>query len=168
MYRRLYYLFPTATEAEAAFDTLCDARIHPRHIHAIAREGTRLDRLPAATPNQRRGLRERLARWFWDGELGLFAVALVAFVVSLFWGFSWWSAAALVVILVTVVSGGWYAMMIPELSLGEFRHALDHGEVLLLVDVPAWRQAEIEKLIESRHPAALPGGGSWTVDALGL
>lgn len=57
---------------------------------------------------------------------------------------------------------------VPDTHLDEFRGALSHSEVLLMVDVPKPRVAEIEKLVGRRHPETIPGGTSWTLDARDL
>ena len=57
---------------------------------------------------------------------------------------------------------------VPDVHLTEFTDALSHGEVLLMVDVPVDRVAEIEKAVHHRHPEAVVGGVSWAVDAFGI
>jgi hypothetical protein len=46
--------------------------------------------------------------------------------------------------------------------------ALSHDNALLMVDVPKARVAEVEALIERRHPEAVTGRASWTIEALGI
>ena len=46
--------------------------------------------------------------------------------------------------------------------------ALPHREVLLMIDVPGRRVAEIEALAYKRHSEAIAGGTSWAVDAIGM
>lgn len=46
--------------------------------------------------------------------------------------------------------------------------ALSHDNALLMVDVPKARVAEIEALLGRRHPEAMAGGASWTIEALGI
>ena len=72
------------------------------------------------------------------------------------------------VMALTFVAGALFAMRVPDTHLDEFHGALSHSEVLLMVDVPASRMAEIEKLVGRRHPEAIPGGTSWTIEAWGL
>lgn len=75
---------------------------------------------------------------------------------------------AVTVMAVTCFSAAFYAMRVPETSLAEFRGALSHDEILLMVDVPRSQVAEIEDLIRHRHPSAQAGGSSWTLDMFGL
>jgi hypothetical protein len=50
--------------------------------------------------------------------------------------------------------------------LGEFRDALAHGEVLLMVDVPRGRVSEVEDRVHRHHPEATVGGVGWSADML--
>jgi len=55
---------------------------------------------------------------------------------------------------------------VPDTHLDEFRGALSHSEVLLMVDVPRQRVAEIEEIVRQQHPEATLGGAGWTIEAL--
>ena len=59
-------------------------------------------------------------------------------------------------------------MHVPDVHLTEFTDALSHGEILLMVDVPASRVAEIEDFVHHRYPEAVVGGVSWTVEGFGI
>jgi hypothetical protein len=66
----------------------------------------------------------------------------------------------------TLVAGALFALHVPDTHLDEFRGALSHSEILLMVDVPRQRVAEIEEMVRRRHPEAIPGGIGWTIEAL--
>lgn len=57
--------------------------------------------------------------------------------------------------------------LFPDVHLTEFTDALAHGEVLLMVDVPGSRVAEVEDFIHQRYPESVVGGVGWTLDAFG-
>jgi len=168
MYRRLYLSFPTASQARRALADLKDAGIRTDHVHALAREGTDLAGLPAATAAQRHDEVWRLDRLFWYGNLGVFALATVGLVASLLA----WSLAgmtvALLVMLATYIAGRRFAIRLPHAHLSDLRVPLGHGEVVLLVDVPFHRVREIEHLITERHPEVGVGGVGWTIEAFGV
>lgn len=67
-----------------------------------------------------------------------------------------------------LTAGALFGMRVPGTHLDEFRGALSHREVLLMVDVPKWRVAEVEEIVYRRHPGATPGGTGWTIHALGI
>ena len=65
MKRRLYFMFPSATQAQAAVDELTAREgIKVRHMHAMARRGVDLGELPVATALQQKALSAKLARWY--------------------------------------------------------------------------------------------------------
>ena len=56
----------------------------------------------------------------------------------------------------------------PNTHLGEFRDALAHGEILLMVDVPESKVTEVENDIQQHHPEATIGSVGLSTQALGL
>jgi hypothetical protein len=55
---------------------------------------------------------------------------------------------------------------VPNVHLQEFRDALRHGEILLMIDVPQQRVDEVEYRVLARHPEAVAGGSSWNAPLL--
>lgn len=64
--------------------------------------------------------------------------------------------------------GGRYFTHIPDTHLNEFRDALAHGEILLMIDVPGTRVAEIEDRVHKHRPEAAIGGVGWSTAAFCL
>lgn len=169
MMRRLYFVFPSKVETQAAVDELRDMQgIALRNIHAVARSATDIEGLPQATRRQSSDLRAHIAWWLWETDLGIFFAALVALGVALYVGAMVWALASLAVMAITFVGGALYSLRVPEVSLREFRDALAHGEVLLMVDVPVQQVAAIERRIVHHHPTAVAGGSSWTTSLFGI
>ncbi|MDJ0805775.1 MAG: hypothetical protein QNJ78_02990 [Gammaproteobacteria bacterium] len=166
--RRLYLLLPGFKFAQQAVDDLLALGVDRQHIHTVARPGVDTTGLPEATVRQRSDLLSRLDRWIWDINLLLFFFALGLFAVSI-WSASWaWAIAWLLVMGVTVLFGNHYAQHVPHAQMNECRTALRHGEILLMVDVPRWQMATVEKAIRKKHPELEVGGVSWSLDALGI
>lgn len=169
MNRRLYFLFPDQVLARHAVDNLLDgAGVDARHMHAIARSDVRIDRLPHPTRRQRSDLAARLESLLWNGNLVLFGLALLALIAALVAGATGWVMAALLVMATTFLGGALFTYRVPHVHLDEFRDALAHGEILLMVDVPSNRVKTVEDYIQHHYPAAVPGGASWNVEAFGL
>ena len=166
MQRRLYFLFPDEQHAQRACKTLIGADVAASGIHALQRDSAGLRQLPAATPNQARDLLRRLEAWFWNGNLLLFAVALLAAVLAV-WQAAWVVALIAAAVMLASFLLGERATHLPNVHLDQLADALRHGEVLLMVDVPVGRVAEIEGLITHRHPEAADGGVSWSIAAFG-
>ncbi len=168
MHRRLYFIFSDKQQAQQALTDLTQAGVDQGHIHALAREGVDLGTLPQATGPQRRDLALRLENIVWRGNLVLFALALLTLLAGIFSGISALSLLGMAVMLATFIGGALFAYQVPDAHLDEFRGALAHGDIVLLVDVPHRRHGEIEELMRQRHPEAVPGGSSWTIDGIGI
>ena len=91
-----------------------------------------------------------------------------ALLASVYFAITALSLLAIIVMLVTFVGGTLFAYQVPDAHLVEFRGALAHGDIVLLVDVPRRRHGEIEELMRRRHPEAVPGGSSWTIDGISI
>jgi hypothetical protein len=165
MVRRLYLTFPTSSQAARAVADLQGAGVREDHMHAVARPGTNLSGLPRATEGQKHDQVWRLERPFWYANLGVFALAALGLATAVF---AWSPAgmvASVVVMLATFIAGERFAVKLPHAHLADLRVPLEHGEVVLLVDVPFQRVREIEHLVAERHPEIGVGGVGWTIEA---
>lgn len=167
MLRRLFFLFPDEKHAQRVVDELINNNIPKRHIHAIS-HGPRLITLPAATERQKKDTTFRVERLLWLLNLLLFALAFIALIATLISGQILWSAVAIFVMLAAFIAGELFVVYVPKVHLNEFSDALSHGEILLMVDVPKKRVAEIERQVHRQHPEACVGGVGWSVDAFGI
>ena len=168
MLRRLYLLFPGVNQAERAVAELASLGVDRSHLHTIARQGVDISGLPKATTRQRMDFAARLDHWFWDMNLLVFFVALAVLLMAA-WNAAWlWSLAMLVLMAATYLLGNHFARFVPHAHLQECRTAINHGEVLLLVDLPRWKLPHVERAIRHGHPEVEVGGVGWTLDALGI
>jgi hypothetical protein len=168
MNRRLYFLLPDVEHAWRVVEELEGAGMSTRDMHAMARPGVDLSSLPFANTKQREDRVWLIERLLWDLNLAVFALALIGLLISLYWGFSVWSASSLLVMLVTFVAGDRFAVKVPHAHLDEVRDALSHGEILLMIDAPKGRVAEVAGLVHRHHPEAALGGVGWTIEAFGI
>jgi len=164
--RRLYFVIPDEAQAMQVVNDLEAKGVNHQYMHAIAGKGAALTRLLPATERQRQDTGLRLERIAWTGDLTLFFLGLVGLIASLVWASPAGSLLSVVLMALTLVAGVLFAMRVPDTHLDEFRGALSHSEILLMVDVPRQRVAEIEELVRRRHPEAIPGGTGWTIEAL--
>lgn len=167
MLRRVFFLLPDTEHAQRVVDDLIDRGINKRYIHAIAR-GVDLKTLPEATERQKRDTAFRLEWFLWNANLALFLVALIAFISSLMSAELLWLAASSLIMLVTFIAGEQFVVRVPDVHLTEFTDALSHGEVLLMIDVPGRRVAEIEDFVHHRYPVACVGGVGWAMGAFDM
>ncbi len=168
MLRRLYYLLADEAGGPALVADLKAAGIGSENLHAVTGGGNRLEQLPPATARQRQDSVWRIQRWLWNGNLALFAAAALGLGLALYAGMAFSALTAALVMLAAITAGVVFLFHMPDTHLGEFRTAINHGDVVLMVDVPKARTNEIAQLLRRRHPAAEANGIGWTIGALGL
>ena len=167
MLRRLFFLFPRVEHAQCVVDQLQARGIHRRQIHAIS-HGIDTGALPEATERQKNDTTFLIERFLWAANLGVFALATSAFLISLVASALWPGILFLLLMMASFIVGEQFVVRIPDVHLNEFTDALQHGEILLMIDVPLSRVAEIEGFIHHRHPEAVTGGVGWSIDAFGI
>ena len=167
-YRRLYFVLPDESQAVRVINDLDTTGVERQHVHAVAGRGMTLTQLSPANEQQRQDAVWRLQRVVWTGNLAVFLLALAGLAFSIGWGFDAGAVVSAVCMALTFVAGALFALRVPDTHLDEFRGVLSHSEVLLMVDVPRQRVAEIEETIRRRHPEAITGGTGWTIEALHL
>jgi len=169
MKRRLYFLLPDTVHTRAVVNDLKVFGISNDAIHTLARAGVDLSALPVATRKQRMDSGARLETILWDGNLAIFFIALVALITMAYTGLTWsWLLLPAAVMLVTFVTGVVFTSQVPNVHLSEFRDAMRHGEILLMVDVPEAQVAKVEGQVHHQHPEAAIGGVGWGTAAMGL
>ena len=167
MKRRLYFLLPDNVHTRAVVNDLKVFGIDTNAMHTLAKPGVDLNGLPVASGKQRTDSGAKLETILWDGNLVIFFIALVALITMAYMGLSWfWLLLSAAVMLVTFVMGVVFTSQVPNVHLSEFRDAMRHGELLLMVDVPVWRVERVEALVHKHHPEAVVGGVGWHIDAL--
>ena len=155
--RRLYFLVPDAGLARAIVDDLLRARITWQHIHVLANHDVTLEQLPEASLLQRSDVIHALERGVaLGGATGAF-LGLVALVFPPA-GLTIAGGAVVAMTLAGAGFGAWTATMIgvdePNARLTRFREAIRDGQLLLMADVPASREHEIEQLVAQHFPQA--------------
>ena len=155
MRRRLYFMLPDTYSAKQIADELLLARIEISHIHVMAKDGVALDGLHEASILQK-------SDFVHGVESGLViggAAGIVAGVVALLYppsGVTLHLVSILITALLGAGIGAWVSSMIassvPNSRLKQYASALEAGGVLMMVDVPSGRVAEIQQLVGRRHP----------------
>jgi hypothetical protein len=164
--RRLFFVLPDEIHAQRLVADLETAGISHCHMHAIAGHGGHLTLLPPASQRQRHDAVWRLEQTLWYGNLALFTISAIGLLVAVYFTAVAWAVIAAAAMFVTVTAGTLFVLHVPNTHLDEFRSALTHREILLMVDVPKSRVAEIETLVERRHPEAEADGVGWTIEGL--
>ena len=155
MKRRLYFLLPDVSSTRQIVNELLLARVDSRHIHVIAKDETSVEGLPEANLFQKSDIIHGLEMGLVVGGLtgavgGIIASQLNTILAG--------GALILACSLAGAFIGAWVAGMIGtdvrNSQIKAYQPAIDHGDILLMVDTPKQRVAEIIGMIKSRHPEA--------------
>ncbi|MBI5258439.1 MAG: DUF1269 domain-containing protein [Burkholderiales bacterium] len=158
MRRRIYWLLPNLASARRTMDDLLLARIGERHIHFVGREDADLTGLHAANLLQTSDvIRASEMGIFVGGAAGAVIGGVAAVVLSPTGESPQWGIAAVLGML-GAAFGAWTSSMIgvsvPSQRLKRFAPAIAQGQLLLMVDVPRSRMAEVEARLQALHPEA--------------
>lgn len=165
--RRIYFLVPNIDITKKIVDELLLARVTEKNIHVLARRGTPLEDLPAASFMQKTDFLPALEQGVaLGGATGALAgLVALAFPTGLVLG----GGAVLAASLAGAGLGGWWSSMIGA-SIGnrrlkDYEDAMERGEFLVMVDVPKDKVEQIEELVKSHHPEAECKGIDPTIPA---
>lgn len=163
MFRRLHFLLPNAQLAQKVVHELQRMGVDNTKIHAYAEHDLPLGSLRPVTPNQAHDRAQKLENILWKGNLILFFLFLAIMLIAIAYGNYLVALACIAVMLVSFAAGNFFASHIPRVHMSEFRDAVSHNELLLMVDVPDEKLNQVEQAIHRHHPAAVEGGTSWTL-----
>lgn len=159
--RRLYFIFPDINTAKTVVDELLLKRVTDHQIHVVAKEGEQLGDLPQASLMQKSDFIPAVERGLaYGGVTGILAgVAAVTFPPA---GLALGGGTILAASLAGAGIGAWLSGMIgvsvANSRIQQFEKAIHAGGILMMVDVPKERMAEISQLVNSRHPNVAAGG----------
>lgn len=161
MRRRLYFLVSDVSNAQHIRDELLLARIEDYHFHVLAKDGIDLKDLHEASILQK-------TDFIHGAEIGLMVGGVVGIVAGLLVimfppaGINMQFVTVLITALLGSAFGAWVASMkassVPNSRLTQFEPAIEAGNILIMVDVPATRVSEIRALITSHYPDAMDSG----------
>ena len=168
MRRRLYFVLPDLASTIQTANDLLLARVEDRYMHFLARRGMSLGALHEANYFQKSDLRHSMQLGFMFGGCGGFLVGLYIYLTPAE-GMNLQLVTILIATVVGAMFGAWAASMIgistPNTALKRFEKEIAEGHILLMVDVPKDRVAEIQALVHSRHPEASDHGIEPTMPA---
>ncbi|MGE5129232.1 MAG: hypothetical protein ACM3IK_06360 [Sphingomonadaceae bacterium] len=159
--RRLYFLVPDVQIGKKVVDELLLAHIEWKHIHVLAKRGTPLEDLPEASFWQKSDIIPAMLRGVPMGGAtgilcGLVALAIEPHLVVA--GGAVLLGGALAGVGVGTWLGGMVGLNVGNTRLKAFEAAINHGELLVIVDVPRIRVEEITERVKNAHPDAEPEG----------
>ncbi len=168
MFRRLHFLLPNAKQAQSVVEELLDMGVNSNQIHTHAEHNMPTGSLRPATENQKQDRARHLENVFWNTNLAMFFILMIVMLFALFNSFYLLALGCVAVMMVNFAIGNFFASHIPHMHLDQFKNALSHNELLLMVDIPDDKVAIIEDRIHRHHPAAVEGGSSWAFKGIDL
>ena len=159
--RRLYFLVSDVQSGKKVVDELLLAHVEWKHIHVLAKRGTPLEDLPEASFWQKSDIIPAMLRGVPMGGAtgilcGLVALAIEPHLVVA--GGAVLLGGALAGVGVGTWLGGMVGLNVGNTRLKAFEAAINHGELLVIVDVPRMRVEEITERVKKAHPDAEPEG----------
>ncbi|HEY9455011.1 MAG TPA: hypothetical protein VIR82_20225, partial [Bradyrhizobium sp.] len=156
MHTRIYWLLPDLESARRTMDDLLLSRIDYRHIHFVAREGTDMSGLHAASLLQTSDVVRSAEMGLIVGAgMGALIGALVAVYYPLVGDEPQWGVAIALAI-AGALFGTWTSTMLgvsaPSKRLKRFESQIEQGKILLMVDVLMWRAEAVEERLREMHP----------------
>lgn len=161
MRRRLYFLLPTIKEARSTMRHLLLARIEERHIHVLTKDGTDTKDLPEATLGQKSDFYHAMALGIIVGGFTGILGGLTVYYIQPE-GINVTLGGVALFALLGSIFGIWVSGLIgtdvPNSQLARFQRPISRGKVLMMIDVPRAREAEIKQLMHKQHPRANDSG----------
>jgi len=161
MKRRLYVVLPDLASAIQTANDLLLARIEDRNMHFLGYRGNSLGELHEASFIQKTDVRQALFLGIGLGVIGGMVLGLYL-KINPIPPYEFGVGTLMLCVLGGALFGGWAATLVgvstPNSHLKEFEKDIEEGKILLMVDIPVQRVAEIEALIAQRHPEAVARG----------
>lgn len=161
MLRRIFYLVPNPRQVEQLRQDLNAAAIAAPQIHAVTRDKTVVTGVADCHTMDETDRDELLEQRLWRINLLVFFLALGVAIGMALWSPSVWIWLPLCIMAGSFGMGAYFTLRIPNLHWRELLPALKHGEVVLMVDVPATQLIYVEKLVHRRYPEVVTAGVSW-------
>lgn len=159
--RRLYFVLPDLACASQTAHDLWRARIADQNMFFVGRDDMPLGRLNAASVTQTSDLTRslRLGAVIGSGCGGLLGAYLMMAPPS---GLDPGAGTLAACAFFGALFGSWAASLIgvsvPNKQLAPFQRDIERGRIVMMVDVPPERVAEIERLVEAEFPEVARAG----------
>lgn len=153
--RRIYFLAPNIETTHKIVDELRREGIEDRHIHILAKRDTPLEDMPEATEFQKTDFIPAVER---GAALGATTGLLAGLVGLRFAGFAIAGGPVLGILFYGATIGammsGLAGLEVGNSRVKQYADAIEHGQLLVMVDIPKERIDAISQLIIKHHPSA--------------
>lgn len=153
--RRIYFLAPNIDVTRKIVEELRSEGIEDRHLHVLAKRDTPLQNLPEATEFEKTDFIPAVER---GAALGATTGLLAGLVGLRFAGFAIAGGPVLGILLggatIGAIMSGLAGLQVGNSKVKKYEHAIEHGEVLVMVDIARERIDGISQVITKHHPTA--------------
>ncbi|CCE25721.1 hypothetical protein [Methylotuvimicrobium alcaliphilum] len=153
--RRIYFLAPNLETTHQIVDELRAEGIEDRHIHILAKRDTPLGDMPEASVFEKTDFIPAVER---GAALGATTGLLVGLAAMRFAGFAIAGGPVLGVLVYGATIGammsGLAGLQVGNSRVKDYADAIEHGQLLVLIDIPKQRIDAIKQLITKHHPEA--------------
>jgi len=158
--RRLTFLAPDLARTKIVVEELRKMDVPEEMMHVVGADHDSLEKahIHEATEMETSELET-------DFDWGIVAGGVLGLIIgfisyeSIIFGFEFGAFSLLAVTIVGAFVGGWVGKLIgestPNSELDKYQHAIDAGQMLMMVDVPVERLPEIYKMVRKHCPKAL-------------
>ena len=160
MNRRLYFLLPDVLHTLNVINELLDSDIDLR-VHIKAGAGIDRSLLPEQLQDIHRDTEHIVERILWNINMSTFFLALLVMIAALLMDWGIMITLIMVAIMVTTFTIGVIDTTLPDVKLSDFDDALNHKEILLMIDTTRNQVTAVEDIVQWHHPEAVKGGVSW-------
>ena len=153
--RRIYFLAPNLESTHQIVEELRVEGIEDRHIHILAKRDTPLGDMPEASVFQKTDFIPAVER---GTALGATTGLLAGLVAMRFAGCAIAGGPVLGVLVYGATIGammsGLAGLQVGNSRVKDYADAIEHGQLLVLIDIPKQRIDAIKQLITKHHPEA--------------
>ncbi|PPD30952.1 MAG: DUF1269 domain-containing protein [Methylomonas sp.] len=153
--RRIYFLAPNLESTHQIVEELRVEGIEDRHIHILAKRDTPLGDMPEASVFQKTDFIPAVER---GTALGATTGLLAGLVAMRFAGFAIAGGPVLGVLVYGATIGammsGLAGLQVGNSRVKDYADAIEHGQLLVLIDIPKQRIDAIKQIIAKHHPEA--------------
>lgn len=158
MKERQFFFAPDFETAELMVGDLKDFGIPEDHLHVIANDEVVLKPLPEPDIVHRSDVVDAAKRGAATGGAIGFVGSVVAVTLPAL-GFTLGGGAILAGTALGTALGTWFSTLVgvsvPNQEVDEYRHRIDRGELMIIVDCEPDQQPRLSAMLESRHAGTL-------------
>ncbi len=161
MDRQLFYLLPDIKHTNEVCHDLIKWKIPGSSLHAVMNKKENIKEVSDVHTLKETDHDEIVENNYWELNIALFCFSFVVFISMVILQSGMYLLIPFMVMVACIAVAIYSIIEIPHVHWKEFKNAIPHGEILLIIDVPIKLMHYVETIVHRRHPEALAGGVCW-------